>query len=292
MSRDAVDVARRNDLAQFLKAQRARLQPEDVGLTGGGRRRVRGLRRHEVADLAGVSVTWYTWLEQARDIQASPHALDAVARALCLDDDAWAHMRRLGAPQWSRPEGAVPEPGPELVGLLEDLTPVPAVLFTNTYDIVGWNRPHARLLVDPGLYHPARRNALWIFFTNPTMKTRTLNRSAARDDLVAQFRAEAANWPGDPRFASVTQALIEASEEFQLAWNSQQVRHFTVQCVDVEHPKVGVVRTRVLKIRPLHAPQLTLVIHRPADDESRAKVITLLDDADDTQPAAVGADVN
>jgi hypothetical protein len=148
---------RREELAMFLRARRDQLQPEDVGLERRGRRRVPGLRREEVADLAYVSVTWYTWLEQGRDVHASALALDGVSRALRLDDEARDYVRRLaGKPATDSPTGAIGV-GPILARLLDDLLPNSACLVNGSYDLLGWNSAYVALFGDPD--EPASRTS-------------------------------------------------------------------------------------------------------------------------------------
>src|SRR5438477_4898166 len=142
------DVSRR-ELASFLRARREGLQPEEVGLPRRGRRRVKGLRRHEVADLAAVSDTWYTWLEQGRNINVSAHLLDAVTRALRLDEDAWRYVRRLAGVPVIDPKPSPNEASEELRGLVEDMLPSPACLTTGPFDFLAWNRAYAEVFGDP-----------------------------------------------------------------------------------------------------------------------------------------------
>src|SRR5688572_25443529 len=115
--------ARRDELAAFLRARRESLQPEDLGIPRRGRRRVEGLRRHEVADHAAVSVTWYTWLEQGRDIRTTPQVVDALARALQLDADGHRYLRRLAGMPLTNPESEQPDADPSLVGMVDALLP-------------------------------------------------------------------------------------------------------------------------------------------------------------------------
>ncbi|OLB73693.1 MAG: hypothetical protein AUI14_25570 [Actinobacteria bacterium 13_2_20CM_2_71_6] len=141
--------SRRTELAQFLRSRRARLRPDDVGLPPGLRRRTPGLRREEVAQLAGVGVTWYTWLEQGRPINASVQILDAIARTLRLDQAERAHLYRLAEVP------AVPDPAaceilpPEIQPILDSMDLTPAVIYNGRYDILAWNAPYGALF--PGV---------------------------------------------------------------------------------------------------------------------------------------------
>ena len=137
--RNAV-VMRRSELAAFLRSRRERITPEDVGLPGGHRRRTAGLRREEVAQLAGVGVTWYTWLEQGRPIRASAQVLEAVARTLRLDAVERQHLFRLAeAPDMAPPDHSGPPLRPQVQVVLDGLNPMPASVVTERFDILAWN---------------------------------------------------------------------------------------------------------------------------------------------------------
>jgi len=139
-------MTRRADLAEFLRVRRAALRPVDVALPAGGRRRTTGLRREEVAMLAGVSVSWYTWLEQGRPINASLDVLDALARALQLDAVERDHLVALAGHPLRRPVASGVEPIPDaLRRLLGALEPAPAYVLEPLWDFVEWNRPFATL---------------------------------------------------------------------------------------------------------------------------------------------------
>src|SRR6478736_3610635 len=137
---------RRSELAAFLRSRRERISPEDVGLPPGTRRRTAGLRREEVAQLAGVGVTWYTWLEQGRPINASVQVLDAVARVLQLDTTEREHLYRLAGIPFVREPGSDEEVvGKEVLGILHSLDPLPAVVFNSRYDVQASNETYRAL---------------------------------------------------------------------------------------------------------------------------------------------------
>src|SRR5947208_2059159 len=143
---------RRSELAGFLRAQRARLTPADVGLTEGsasGRRRTPGLRREEVAQLSGVGVTWYTWLEQGREITASIQVVDALARALLLTADQYRHLRELAGLPPPEPQALAADALPRLQLLVDAVAPSPASVYDARFDYLVWNGPYARVRHDP-----------------------------------------------------------------------------------------------------------------------------------------------
>src|SRR5262249_10185930 len=190
--RRAEDTSGRAELASFLRARRARLRPSDVGFAEGGalgRRRTPGLRREEVAQLSGVGVTWYTWLEQGRDISASAQVIDALSRALLLTGDQHRHLRELaGLPP---PEPPAPADGmlPRLQRLVDSAAPNPASVYDEHFDYLVWNQPYAQVRHDPGTLPASRRNMLWMMFTDPDNRARMVHWESAARAVLSQFRA-------------------------------------------------------------------------------------------------------
>jgi transcriptional regulator with XRE-family HTH domain len=268
--------ARRQELAQFLRARRASIQPEDVGLVRSSRRRVRGLRRHEVADLASVSVTWYTWLEQGRAERPSLQVLDSVSRALRFDEESRRHVRRLAG----MPTGGVHRVShvadPGLTAMLDDLLPSPAYLLTPANDLVAWNAAYARLFVDPSDLPPQHRNALWMMLFCKEMRNRITGWDIEVRETIARFYAESSRFTGDKRCAELIAELSETSELFKEAWKLQEVKRFVGHRQAVHHEDVGLIETQLFQLRPLDHPSLVLMVHRPADDESRSRLSELL----------------
>ena len=221
--------ARRTELGAFLRACRARLAPADAGLSDGsasGRRRTPGLRREEIAQLSGVGVTWYTWLEQGRDISASIQVIDALARALLLTGDQHRHLRELaGLPP---PEPPVPADDmlPRLQRLVDAQAPCPASVYDEHFDYLVWNEPYALVRHDPGTLPASRRNMLWMMFTDPVNRARMARWESAARAVLSQFRAAAGRHPGDPRFTELVEALSEASPQFRDWWAEHPVRYF------------------------------------------------------------------
>ena len=270
------NAVRRTELAAFLRARRGAVQPEDVGLPRRGRRRVPGLKRSEVADLAAVSVTWYSWLEQGRDIRTTPVVLDALARALQLDEASRRHLRRLGGEPVSKSSMSPLYVDPNLEALLTDLLPLPAALIEPTTDIVGWNHAYARCWADPAGLPSERRNGLVIMLTRPEVRDTLVDWEEQCRETIASFRAEAAKFPGHPRFAAIIDMLMEESELFRDAWHRNEVRRFLVHSQEFHHPEVGRIVTEQMLLRPLGHTSVTLMVHRLVDPESRERVVRLL----------------
>src|SRR5262245_44933232 len=162
---------RRAELADFLRNRREAIRPEDVGLPGGGRRRTPGLRREGVAQLAGVGTTWYTWLEQGRDVRASGSVLEAIAGALQLTPAERGHLILLGRGEEVRPcKGPKEKVHPTVARLVEGLDPNPACITGRRYDFLAWNDAHSAVFGDPGEMADGRQNFLWSVFTDPARR--------------------------------------------------------------------------------------------------------------------------
>lgn len=270
------DRARREALAEFLRARRESLQPEDIGIPRRGRRRVKGLRRHEVADAAAVSVTWYTWLEQGRDIHATPQVIEALARALQLDDSEHSYLCRLAGVTPKATQLGRTQAGDSLIALVDSLLPNPAQLMLPATDLINWNDAYSRLFVDPSTLAAEDRNALWIQVMCPEVRHRLVDWEAETQLVVGRFRAEAAKYPGDPHFRRIIDRLSAESTLFRSIWARHEVRGFEDRVKTIEHPEVGEVRVRLVKLRPLDHPHLLLLVHMLDDDESRARIGRLL----------------
>ncbi len=204
----ASGVRRRAELADFLRMRRASLQPEDVGLQAGGRRRTPGLRREEVAQLAGVGTTWYTWLEQGRDVRASLDVLEAIARALRLSQAERTHLILLGRGEQPPPcKSPAERVSPALRKLIENLGPNPAYILGRRWDYLAWNDAAVALLGDLGKIPRAVRNHAWLTFTDPARREMFTDWERSSRLLVAKFRADSARHLGDPEFEQLIAAL-------------------------------------------------------------------------------------
>jgi transcriptional regulator with XRE-family HTH domain len=263
--------ARRAELGAFLRAQRARLTPADVGLPDGsasGRRRTPGLRREEVAQLSGVGVTWYTWLEQGRDISASAQVIDALVRALRLTPDQHRHLRELaGLPplEPQAPEAPAGDMLPRLQLLVDAVAPSPASVYDRHFDYLVWNEPYARIRHDPGTLPGNRRNMLWMMFTDAANRARMVRWEPAARAVLSQFRAAAGRYPGDPRFAELVTALTEASPQFRDWWAEYPVRYFRPATIGINHPQAGLLTLQMFQLRLVEQPDLIMVIQVPVE---------------------------
>ncbi|HEY9483256.1 MAG TPA: helix-turn-helix transcriptional regulator, partial [Micromonosporaceae bacterium] len=262
----AARARRRDDLAQFLRNRRARITPADLGLPTGLRRRTPGLRREEVAQLAGVGVTWYTWLEQGRPIRASTQVLDAIARALRLDQAEREHLYRLAdvpaVP--SAPAECLPA---EIQAILDALVPVPAVVYNGRYDVLAWNATYHALF--PGLTGAPvdERNALLQLFMVPPCCSAIGNWDAEVRTLVATFRASFGRHVGEPAWTSFVERLSAASPKFAEMWADHDVAGPGAR-VKVFLQNLGEVRvsTTATSLGISASPETQLVVYTPMSD--------------------------
>lgn len=237
------------ELGDFLRSRRGRIRPEDAGLRSfGGRRRVPGLRREELAQLAGVSVDYYTRFEQGRAENISDTVLEAVASALRLDAAETAHLTRLVRTAGRRDgrrggAGTGPEEPqevrPGLRRLLESMPETPAFVVGRRTDVLAWNPLFAILVKDFGALPPERRNKAWLVFLDPEVRGRFVNWERKARDLVAYLRFDLGRHPHDPRFAALIAELGERSPEFTRLWEEQEVRETTHGGYHLRHPLVG-----------------------------------------------------
>ncbi|MFP5021861.1 helix-turn-helix transcriptional regulator [Pseudonocardia phyllosphaerae] len=236
--------APRTELAAFLRTRRDRLTPADVGIPSTGRRRVAGLRREEVAQLAGVGLTWYTWLEQGRPIGVSEQVLTAIARALRLDAEERAHL--LGLAGIDRPaHGAGVKVAPEHLELLERLSPYPATLQSSRYDVLAFNRAYRFLLDDLATIPPAERNCIRMLFTNPTWRSRHIDLPQTERRMVARLRQGYARHADQSEWTSFVAELRAASPRFAELWETGDV-HGEYDAVKlIANPLVGELRLRL-----------------------------------------------
>jgi transcriptional regulator with XRE-family HTH domain len=214
--------ARREELAAFLRSRRERVTPAEVGIAPGARRRTPGLRREEVAQLAGVGVTWYTWLEQGRPINASVQVLDAIASVLRLGPSERWHLYRLaelpGVPTPSSPETLAPE----VLRVLDALEPSPACVYNGKYDLLACNESYAALF--PYLVEATgiERNALWQMYARGSGSPPVIDPDVCAS-MVAMLRANYANHVGEPEWTELIETLCAANPEFAQLWSEHRV---------------------------------------------------------------------
>jgi transcriptional regulator with XRE-family HTH domain len=268
---------RRLELGEFLKARRARLRPEDVGLPPAPRRRTPGLRREEVALLAGVGVTWYTWLEQGRPINASGQVLDAVARTLRLGRVEREHLYRLAEATPARTgvsSAVVPK---AVLDVLHNLDPLPAALVNARFDVIESNAAHTALFAEWHSLPCVHKNLLWCCVTEPLARERFLNYDDEVPHLVARLRASYAAHVGDPEWDEDLRRLAELSPEFTELWARHEVAGPVERTHRFHHPVAGVLTFSRTELTVPSAADLCIFIHTPQDEDTRRRLVLTRD---------------
>ncbi|MFG2182420.1 helix-turn-helix transcriptional regulator [Streptomyces abikoensis] len=267
---------RRQELREFLMSRRARVSPAEAGLPdGGGRRRTPGLRREEVAVLAGVGASWYQWLEQGRDITVSPQVLDAVARVLRLGGAERRHLYVLAGLNPPLPEA---EYDAEylcdgLRRLIDGWLPSPAHIMDPYWNLVAYNES-ARVIL--GFRPENRQNCLIDFFTDPVYRSRAGNWAENAPRVVASYRAACSDRPGDEGFEEVLAEVSAASPEFTELWARGDVSPAGLVRKALHHPLVGDLLFESAQLRVPARPDLTIVLHNPVAGTGTAEKVAWL----------------
>jgi transcriptional regulator with XRE-family HTH domain len=260
----------RKELGEFLRSRRARLAPHDVGLPPGQRRRAAGLRREEVAQLCGLSVTWYTWIEQGRDISISAAALDRISAALRLGGEERAYLHSLADNPRTLQENAEPENLPDgLQQLLDHQRELPAYVLGRFWDILGWNRAAAGLFGNFAAWPRNERNLLRYTFCNPAARRLIVDWDVRARRLVAEFRADCGPYLKDPFLMRFVARLEADSPEFMRLWRMRDVVARAGGTRRFRHPVRGPIEVAQMTFRPANRPDIKLVIHLPAAGAER-----------------------
>jgi transcriptional regulator with XRE-family HTH domain len=269
---------RRSELADFLRKRRAHLQPTEVGLPGGGRRRTPGLRREEVAQLAGVGATWYTWLEQGREVRASLDVLEALSRALRLTPAERTHLVLLGRGEEPPPCKSAERVSPTVRRLIENLGPNPAYVLGRRWDYLAWNRATSAVFGDFGALPRAARNHVWAHFMDGARRELLPDWERSTRLVVAKFRADSARHIGDPEFEQLIGTLRRSSPEFCQAWKKHEVARGGEGRKEIRHPIVGTLLFEHAVFHPTDSPEQRLILYSPLpDQDTTAKLARLLE---------------
>jgi transcriptional regulator with XRE-family HTH domain len=251
-----------SELGDFLRSRRDRLTPEAVGLPGGRRRRTPGLRREEVAQLAGIGVDWYIRLEQGRTVSPSAATVNSLARALRLDPVEEAHLRALTRNTERRP--FVREVVPESLRRTVEALNVPAYVTGRRWDVLAWNDAAAGIFAFDRVPEEDR-NTLIQVLTNP--KTRRLFGAGWAGEakrMVAQFRSTYDLWALDPAFRNLVKRLRSECVEFADWWEAHDLRDTVAGQKHLTHPRKGALRLQYASFQSNDDPGLKLVIYTQA----------------------------
>ncbi|MFF4595918.1 helix-turn-helix transcriptional regulator [Amycolatopsis sp. NPDC001370] len=260
------ELVQRTELGAFLRARREATDPASAGFAPGPRRRTPGLRREELAQLASLSVTWYTWIEQGRDISISHQVVESLARALRLSPSERAHLFTLAG--LALPP-APPKPrcvDPLLSRLVRELHPKPAYVVNPWWDLLAYNDAYAELLGGLDQRAERERNILWLTFVEARGPGLFVDWAAEARALAGRLRVALARHPDDPRGRELLRGLEEASEMFRELWAEQSVSGFSPARKELRHPRHGRVDLDCLKLMDAQNEQQSLIVFLPAEE--------------------------
>jgi transcriptional regulator with XRE-family HTH domain len=262
----------RKELGAFLRSRREAITPSQVGLPAHGRRRTPGLRREEVAQLAGVGVTWYTWLEQGRDISVSGQVLEAIARTLMLDPSEREHLFTLAGGGEHARQKECQSLSPSVQVILDGLDPFPACVQNARFQILAFNRAYNKLIIDLSAMPFEDRNTLWLCFTNSPWRAAIVDWDDAAGRMVAQFRAAMAEHVAEPAWKELVGRLTAASPEFAEMWQRHEVQGLENRTKHMINPKVGLLRLDYTNLWLGPRMGTRLVTYTPADEQTQARL--------------------
>jgi transcriptional regulator with XRE-family HTH domain len=273
------DDSRRRELGAFLRSRRERLTPSSIGIAVGSRRRTPGLRREEVAMTAGVGTTWYTWLEQGRDVRPSAEVLTALSQALRLDSAEKRHLFILAG----RPLPDLREKGPEavdgpLLHMLHSLSMQPAYVVGRRWDVLAWNPAAEAVFGDYGVLKGDARNIIHMVFTDTRHRRLLVDWEGLARVVLAQFRAESAKYTGDPDFERLIGLLTQSSPEFRAWWPERDVLRRLSGVKHIRHPSAGSMAFEHMSLSIDDDSDMKLIVYTPlAEQNTVAKLARLLE---------------
>jgi transcriptional regulator with XRE-family HTH domain len=266
---------KRRELGAFLRSRRERLRPEHVGLPPSRRRRTPGLRREEVAQLAGVGVTWYTWLEQGRDIHPSAQVLDAIARTLQFDAHEHSHLFTLAGVATTTIADECHGLCPTVQPLLDQLEPFPACAVNARLDLLGYNRVYGSFFDDLDTMPIEDRNLLWLSFTHPDWRRAIVDWDDSVGRMVAEYRAEMAEHLDDPAWKAMVARLHRASPEFTSLWERHDVQAVESRTKRAMHPTAGLLLIDYTNLWLDQRHGTRIIAFTPADERTRRRLEAL-----------------
>lgn len=269
------DEYRRQELAGLLRTRRARISPAEVGLNvaPGSRRRTPGLRREDVAQLAGISSSLYTWLEQGRDIKTSRRVVDSISRVLKFDPTERRLFNELALHGGSEEAESFVHSGrePWMEQLLDSLVEVPAFIMDSRWDILHWNVAACAVVTDFSALSEKECNALWLMFMGPQFRRDLVDWETSAKAALARFRIDYGMHAGQKRFVELVDELLEASPEFRTWWSLHDLDAPIVRQTRRFNPEFGELVLDHVYLQFRHARDLTLTMFH-ADEENRARI--------------------
>ncbi len=277
--------ARLQALSQFLKGKRARIAPQAVGLNGGLRRRTPGLRREEVAQLAGLSTTWYTWLEQGRDIQVSASVLENVASALQMTTDERKYLFSLALDKSSNmlPAASVeeqPQISPSLAKILEQLRYCPTIISDRHCNIVGWNEAARHVFLDFEQIPEHQRNMIALLFDRKEFRRLAVNWKDFAADFLAIFRAYYGQYMEDDWYETFLREMKSTYPDFNPLWEESKVSSAPQVVLEFRHARGGKMLFELSSLIVQGSTELRCSIYTPVQDSAtEVKLMALMERA-------------
>jgi len=260
-------------LSTFLKAKRAEIKPESMGLPSVSRRRTPGLRREEVAQLAGVSTTWYTWLEQGRDIKVSSTVLDCISTALQLNNDEKDYLYDLAFETKTKNKTEIAdvkndqsELSPSLKRILAELTYCPTIITDRHCHIVGWNPAAASVFLDFEQIPSQQRNLIRLLFDRKEFKSLAVNWEQFVKGFLAIFRTYYGHYLGDEWYNQFIKGMSNSYSEFQDLWQESQVSKAPKMIIEFRHAKAGKMLFNLTSLQVQGDMDLRCSIYTPVEE--------------------------
>lgn len=269
---------RYHELADFLKTRRAKILPAQAGLTAGTRRRTPGLRREEVAQLAGIGLTWYTWLEQGRSIHVSAQVIESLANVLLLNKEERIHLYLLAnQPLPSDMPSYQETVSPILQHFLDSLTLCPALIIDSRWNVTAWNNAACLLFGNFAEMNARERNIVWAMFTDEKYKQLFVDWSHHAKGLLARFRAACGQYINDSWLVQFIDELKGQSLEFSLWWPLHEIQSNGEKLKQLNHPDLGILDFEISNFDVSDNSGLKLIVHVPlSETDTAAKLKTLL----------------
>ncbi|GIN37336.1 MULTISPECIES: helix-turn-helix transcriptional regulator [Heyndrickxia] len=260
---------RLQEMSDFLKTKRSRIHPHMVGLPAGTRRRTPGLRREEVAQLAGVSTTWYTWLEQGRDIKVSASVLDAVSNALQLNTDERKYLFALAMEEGVKSSELDEEEAiisPSLKKILKELQYCPTIITDRKCHIVGWNQAAANVFLDFEKVEDKQRNLIYLVFARKELRSLAVNWEHFVKGFLAIFRTYYGQYVADPWYSDFIEKMEKDFPEFQELWNESEVSSAPEVLIEFRHGKAGKMLFNLTSLQVQGNHDLRCSVYTPVED--------------------------
>ncbi|KXZ17437.1 DNA-binding protein [Bacillus nakamurai] len=273
--------ARLQALSEFLKTQRSKISPQMAGLPMGTRRRTPGLRREEVAQLAGVSTTWYTWLEQGRDIKVSAAVLDAVSDALQLNKDERNYLYALALDEGVKQTFSAEEEtiiSPSLSKMVQELRYCPTIISDRRCHIVGWNQAAAHVFLDFEQIPPEKRNLIELLFSRKELRSLAVNWEHFVKGFIAIFRTYYGQYVADKWYSQFIEKMEQNYSEFHTLWNESEVSSAPEVLIEFRHAKAGKMVFNLTSLQVQGNSDLRCSVYTPVENtETESKLKRLIE---------------